>query len=210
MTASIIILGVLIILSIFSVGESILKRIKISRQKFMALLLLTLLLYFVPGITINGITFTWVGFVMPIIFSAIVLTNTRKLKNFLKIIVCILISFSLGIVYDLITFDVYEASIFQPYLVLAVLLGIVPLLIVGEPKKSYASNTIGLLLSEVFFYISRYSIYGEYYMTIGGEKIFACLIYSFVFSAITYSIARKIKVIVITKRLAKKERGQAI
>ena len=206
MTFSIILVGVLIILSIFNVGENTVRRLNISKKNLIILLLLTLVLYFVPNVRIFGITFTYVGFALPIIFTTIILLGTKHLNNFLRIAICVLLTFCLSIVYDLITFDVYEESIFQPYIALGIILGILPLFIVKEPKKIYAANTIGLLLSEMFFYISKYAIYGDYYMTFGSEKVFACLLISFVSSVILYGATRRIKAIIVTKRLLRKEK----
>lgn len=210
MTFSIIILGVLLILSIFGVGEGTARKLGLGKKWLIILLVSTLILYFVPNIKIRGITFTWVGFAFPIIFTTMVLLGTKRLKQFLTIFISTLVSFSLSIVYDLITFDVYESNIFQPYIMLGIIIGITSLIICKNPKRAYASNVIGLLLSELFFYISRYSIYGEYYMVFGSEKVFCCLLTSFVFSVISHKVVLKIKAIAMQKRLAKLENKQTL
>ena len=210
MTFSIIFLCLLIILTLFNVGESAWKKIGLSKSEILSLLILCSILYFVPNIVINGITFTWVGFVLPVIFSTIILIRARNIKQFIRMFVAALFAFCLGIIYNLITFDVYETNILQPYLLLALIAGSVPLVAVGDPKRLFVSNTFGLLFAELVYYLSRYSIYGDYYLTLGSEKIVATLLVSFVFSEIVYLLYRKIRVRVLMHRLAKREREKIL
>lgn len=205
MTLSLILLGALIILTIFNVGESIYKKLNIKKRLLIILLLATLVLYFIPGISINGITFTWFGFVLPLIFSTWVIIKVKNAKKYFKMFVVALIAFALNIIYNLITFDVYESAIFQPYIVLGLILGIVPLAIAESPKRLYASNFVGIIFAEIVFYFSRYSIYGEYYLTLGSIKVFETLMIAFVSSLLVYFFARKIKAMLIRKKLAKRE-----
>ena len=156
MTFSILILGVLIILVSFNVGESVYKKLKISKKHLLIILISALVLYFIPSPEINGITFTWTGFFMPLLLSVFVLLKIKKAKVFFKLFVATLITFSLGIIYNLITFDVYESAIFQPYLILGVILGSVLLLIVNNPIWLFSSNFLGLIFAEIVFYLYRY------------------------------------------------------
>lgn len=206
MTFSIILLGVLIILVSFNVGESIFKKIGLKKKTLLLILIISLVLYFIPSINLFGITFTWVGFFMPLVFSAIVVFKVKNIKIYFKMFVALLLAFSLGIIYNLITFDVYESEIFQPYLVLGILLGVLPLLLTKTPQRLYASNFLGLIFAEIVFYMSRYSIYGEYYLTLGSRKMFETLLIGFTSSLIAYYLYRKVKYIVIKRRLTKKEK----
>jgi len=208
MTFSLILLGVMLILVAFNVGESIYAKLKIKKRALILLLLATIVLYFVPNFAVGGITFTWVGFVLPLVFSIVVLIKVKNLKAYFKMFVATLIAFALNIVYNLITFDVYESNILQPYLVLALILGSLPLLLVQTPTRLYASTFLGVIASEIVFYLSRYSIYGEYYLTIGSEKVFAIMLVTFVTSLLTYFFARKLKTISIRRKLKKKEREE--
>ena len=140
---------------------------------------------------------------MPLVFSIIVLIKAKKTKLYFKIFVAVLITFSLNMVYNLITFDVYESAIFQPYLVLGLILGISQFFLVQTPSRVYASNFLGLIFAEIIFYVSRYSIYGEYYLTIGSRKVFEVLLVSFVVSLLMYFFSRKVKVIQIRRKLSK-------
>lgn len=205
MTFSLILLGVLIILTIFNVGESVYVKLGLKKRLLLILLVLTLALYFIPGISINGVTFTWFGFVLPAILSVIVIIKVKNGKKYFKMFVVSLIAFALNIIYNLITFDVYESAIFQPYIVLGLILGTLPLILAESPKRLYASNFVGIIFAEIVFFFSRYSIYGEYYLTLGSIKVFETLIISFVTSTLVYFLARKIKVIMLRKKLAKKE-----
>lgn len=208
MTFSIILLGVMIILISFNVGESIYCKLKLKKKHLIMLLILTLVLYFVPNIKINGVELTWIGFFMPLVFSLIVLFGVKKAKVFSKMFVVVLITFSLNLIYNLITFDVYESAIFQPYLVLGLFIGSVPLILAEVPTRLYASNFLGLIFSEIVFYFSRYSIYGEYFLTIGSKKVFETLIVSFVTSLLVYFLARKVKVMKIRRKLAKNKTAE--
>lgn len=206
MTFSIILLGVLIILVTFNVGESIYSKLGLKKKWLLILLIGTFVLNFVPNLVVFGIEFSWVGFVLPIIFSVIVILKVKSAKGYFKMLVAMLIAFTLNIIYNLITFDVYESAIFQPYLILGVLLGTLPLTLVKIPTRLYASNALGILFAEIVFYISRYSIYGDYYLTLGSRKMFETLITSFVVSLFAYFFARKVRAVIIRRKLAKRER----
>ena len=210
MTFSLILLGVLFILVLFNVGESIYKKLRIKKGILLGILLFTIVCYFIPSIYIGGIYFTITGFFLPLILSIIILFKVKNLKAYFKLFVAILISFAFNIVYNLITFDVYESSILQPYLVLGLLLGLIPLFLTTTPTRLFATNFIGITLSEIVFYYSRYSIYGNFYMTIGSEKVFATLLVSYVFAMLCYFFARKIKTIRIRHKLKMAERQKSI
>ena len=134
------------------------------------------------------------------------LFKVKKLRLYLKMLVATLVSFSLNIVYNLITFDVYESAILQPYLILALIIGTFLLFLAQTPTNLFASNFFGIILSEIVFYFSRYSIYGNYYMTIGSEKVFAVLMVSFVFSLLTYFFVRKVKAMHARRKLRLSEK----
>lgn len=205
MTFSIILLGILIIFVSFNIGESVYRKLGIKKRTLILFLILTLVLYFVPSLTINGVNFTWIGFFLPTIFSLIVLFKVKNAKNYFKILVGTLISFALNIIYNLITFDVYETAIFQPYLFLGLLLGVGLLVLVKKPSRVYVCTYVGLLFSEIVFYMSRYSIYGDYYLTLGSRKLFETLLTAFAISLLGSFVGRKFKVVSIKRKLAKKE-----
>ena len=206
MTFSIILLGVLIILVAFNIGESVYKRLRIKKRTLLIFLTSTFVLYFIPNLKINDVTFTWIGFFLPALFSVIVLLRVKNAKIYFAMFVSALLSFTLNIIYNLITFDVYESAIFQPYLVLAIILGTIPLLLVKTPSRLYASNFVGIIMSEIIFYMSRYAIYGEQYLIVGSRKTFETLLLSFVLSVFSCFVARKVKIISIRRKIAKKER----
>lgn len=206
MTFSLILSGVLLILVCFNVGESIYKKLNLRKKYLILFLVLTLILYFVPSIKIASVSFTFVGFVLPLVFSVMTIVKTKRLKTFLRMTIAFLISFALNIIYNLITFDVYESSILQPYILLAIILGMGLLFVVQTPSRMYASMFFGLISAEIVFYISRYSIYGDYYLTIGSEKVFCMLITAFTASVLTFYFQRKIKTIKIRHRLKKSEK----
>lgn len=206
MTFSIILLGVLFILVLFNVGESVYKKLNLSKKSLIIILLITLALYFVPGINIAGYTFTFAGFFLPLVASIIVLIKVKNLKAYFMLFVCALIAFALNIVYNLITFDVYESAILQPYLALGLVLGTLPLFVAKLPNRLFVANFVGITLSEIAFYFSRYSVYGNYYMTIGSEKVVAVLLVSFVASLLSYFFAGKVKAIRLKRKLKMSER----
>ena len=208
MTFSILLLGVLIILVAFNVGESIYVKLNIKKKWLLIFLIGTLVLYFIPNLKINGITFTWIGFFLPLIFSVIVLFQVKKAKAYFKMFVAVLIAFSLDMIYNLITFDVYESAVFQPYIVLGLILGSVSMALAQTPTRLYASNFLGLIFAEIVFYVSRYSIYGEYYLTLGSRKVFETLLVAFVTSLFVYFLARKVKAIKIRRKLAKNKTAE--
>ena len=210
MTFSLILLGVLFILVIFNVGESVYKKLYLKKRTLLILIGASLVLYFIPNLVIAGISFTWIGFMFPFIFSIISLIKVRNLKYYFKIFVCILIAFSLGMVYNLMTFDVYESNILQPYLILGLILGTIPLFLVPNAKWLYSANFIGITLAEIVFYMSRYSIYGEYYLTLGSIKVFSILLVGFVSGVIVHFLASKIKVHYTKKKLDRIEKEERL
>jgi len=205
LTFSIILLGVLIILVSFNVGESVYRKLGLKKKTLILFLLLTFVLYFVPNLTINGVTLSWIGFFLPTIFSVIVLFRVKNAKEYFKMFVAALISFALNIIYNLITFDVYEAAIFQPYLFLGVLLGIALLILVRKPSRVYVCTYFGVIFAEIVFYMSRYSIYGDFYLTLGSRKLFETLLTAFAISLFGSFVGRKFKVISIKRKLLKRE-----
>ena len=210
MTFALILLGVLFILVCFNVGESVYKKLNLKKRTLLILIGGTFVLYFIPNLVIKEITFTWTGFVLPLIFSVIVLIKVCNLKSYFKLFVCVLIAFALGMVYNLMTFDVYEANILQPYLILGLILGTLPLFLVPNAKWLYSANFIGITLAEIIFYMSRYSIYGEFYLTLGSVKVFSVLLISFVSSVIAHFFASKIKVRYTRKKLEQIEKEERL
>lgn len=206
MTFSLILTGVLFILVCFNVGESIYKKLKIRKSVLVLLLGLTLVAYFIPNFILWGVSFSWVGFVLPLVFSFVTFFKIRHFKIFLRIFVGVLVAFVLSLVYNLISFEVYESVILQPYLALGAILGVVLLFVVQTPSRAYASIFVGACLADVVFYFSRYAGYAGYNLTLGGEKIFCVLMTSFVVSLVAYYFVRKVKTIEIRHRLKKAER----
>ena len=206
MTFALISFGVFLIFVIFNVFESVIKPLNVNKKLLIGLLAITIVCYFIPNIYIFGAGFSLVGFFIPLVFSIIILARVKKLKEFSKMIVCSLIAFVFNIVYSLITFEVYESQILQPYIVLGVLLGFIGTFITTSSKNLFASNFIGIILSEIVFYFSRYSIFSEYFLTIGSLKVITTLFISFVFSLIVYFVKEKIKKSIIKKKLKKQER----
>ncbi len=208
MTFSLILLGVLLILVSFDIGQSVYKKININKKNIIILIIISIFLYFMPHIKIRGVSFTWVGFILPIIFSICILTKVKNIKKYFKLFVCVLISFSLNIIYNLITFDVYESAIFQPYIALAIALGSFLLILAKTPQNVYATNFLGLIFAEIIFYFSRYSIYGEYYLTLGSLKVFEMLVVGFVSSLLSFYAIRKAKAKLLKRKIDQKKREQ--
>ncbi|MBE7075162.1 MAG: hypothetical protein E7376_04210 [Clostridiales bacterium] len=206
MTFSLILLGVLLIFTLFGVGESLFKNIKINKRFLIIILLLSIALYFIPNVNIWGINVSLVAFILPLVFSIVVLVKVRNIKAYFKCFAASLIAFALNLVYNLINFEVYDVVILQPYLVLGLILGMVLPLLAVKPTRVYASTFLGLISSEIVFYYSRYSMYQEYNLSLGSEKVFAVLLVTFVTSLVVYYFIRKLKTLFIKHRLKKSER----
>jgi len=201
MTFSLILLGTLLILTIFGVGEKILKKLKINKILIISLLALSIILYFVPPLVINGITFTWVGFVLPLIFSMVILLSNKKLKYVFKMFFVTLFSFSVGIVYNLIKFNVYESALLQPYIFLGIIFGLFSLSIIKDPLKLYASTFVGFVSSEIVYYLSSSVAYRNGGLVVGGEKVLTVFILTFLVSVITNYFAISLKKHLIRTKL---------
>lgn len=210
MTFALILLGVLFILVCFNVGESVYSKLNIKKRVLLILIGGTIILYFIPNLFIGGIFFTWIGFVLPIIFSTLILFKIRNLKSYLKLFVCALIAFAIMMVYNLMTFDVYESNILQPYLVVGLILGSFPLFLLQNAKWLYFANYIGVTLADIVIYLSRYSFYGEYYLTLGDLKVFTVLLVSFICGVVCNFFVNKIKVILTKRRLDRLEKEEQL
>lgn len=205
MTFSLILLGVLIISCIFTVGEGVLKELKINKVFCLMLLFLTLILYFLPNIKIYNYSFSWASFILPFMACFVILLKTRRVKNHFKIVLFSLLTFIINFIFNFINFEVYETAILQPYLLLAVVLVVVGMLLTNKASLTFVASFFGLVISEIVFYYARYSNIIEFNWIFGSEKIFSMLLVIVVLSCIIQFLSIKLKKVKTYNKLKKLE-----
>lgn len=180
-----ILLGVLIILSLFNVGSFVYKKLKINHFVISAFLLVLLLLLFVPNIKINNVSLSIAGFIVPIVISLKLLPKLKSKRRVSSFIVSVLLTITAVLVYNLIDFSMFEYSLIKPYMPLSIVLGLVTYLICRRSSISYLSLLYGITLGQVIFYQIKFS--GEI-LVLGSQEILTALIISTLTSLICEGI----------------------
>lgn len=199
MTFSLLTLGVLIILSIFNIGESIYSWLKVTKLQRLLILTAITVSYFLPNIKLFGINTSICGVVLGLM-AVFILLKLKRIKLFAKLFVYTLFVFVLNIIYSLIEFNVYESSLIQPYLVLAGILGVSICFILNNPYLLFAGSYMGLMLSDFALYHFKYANNLDYSFVLGGEKIICTIIVSFCISAVVGFLVQKVKDVIKNKK----------
>ena len=151
MDLNLIIIGALTILVMFGVGESVLKKLKLSKTiVFICLLLLAIGLY-VPNIKIKQISVSISGVLLPAMIS---LMLCFKIRSFSVFVSFLLMSFTTLIL----RLGYYETEL-VPIIVQAVsmaLLGITIGLLSKEPYSAITSITFGFFIGNIIFELIKF------------------------------------------------------
>lgn len=149
-----LLLGVLFILVLFNVGESLLKRLNIKKIYALIFVALEIICLFLPAIQIAGINFTVSGFVLPAVISIYFLKEVKNTKYFGKLLIAFLSVVLIMQIYFL-TNNIYGQSEILSWAVVSILLGLVSLLICYYPKQAFISLFWGINTAELIFYFSK-------------------------------------------------------
>lgn len=206
MNLSLLILCVSFILVLFNVGESVYFRLKLKKWLLLLVIASLILLRFIPSININGVTFSIANFIAPVFLSVLIACkNLNKGKTWLKFFVSSLVVITFTLIYNVADLNVYESSLLQPYDILAIILGFLCFVITNNPKIVFLSSVVGLTVSELIFYKSRYEVYGYYNLTLGSEMMICVLLIEFLTSLFALYLVRKIKAYKLKKRKKNKK-----
>ena len=177
-----ILLGVLIILSLFDVGSFIYKKIGINHFAMSGLLLTLVVLLILPDIKIKNTTISIAGFVFPLIICIKFLFSLRSERRITAFIVSFLIVLISVLLYKLIDYSAFEYALFKPYMILSVVLGLITYLICKRSSISYISLFFGLNVGQIMFYQIKYS--SERVLMLGSRELLTALILAFLTSII--------------------------
>ena len=207
MDYSSLILGVLFILVCFNVGESVTKKLLFKKLYLLIIILAMFICSFIAPISIGDWQISISGFIIPFLISVYYLFKVGSLYSFLKIGVAILLVTTLTLIYNVISFESFEYAYFQPYIFLAIVLGISAFFIAKTATNTFVALFFGYTLASVIHYLTK-GIENYQMINLGGEQMLAMLVTSFASSLFGYYISRKIKQ--IRRRRAKNKEDDSL
>ena len=192
MEYSSLILGVLFILVCFNVGESVTKKLLFKKIYLLIIILAMFICRFIAPISISDWQISISGFIIPLFISVYYLFKVGSLYSYLKVGVAILLVTTLTLIYNIISFESFEYAYFQPYIFLAIVLGITAFFIAKTATNTFVALFLGYTLASVIHYLTK-GIENYQMINLGGEQMLAMLVTSFASSLFGYYISRKIK-----------------
>ena len=192
MEYSSLILGVLFILVCFNVGESVTKKLLFKKIYLLIIILAMFICSFIAPISISDWQISISGFIIPFFISVYYLFKVGSLYSYLKVGVAILLVTTLTLIYNIISFESFEYAYFQPYIFLAIVLGITAFFIAKTATNTFVALFLGYTLASVIHYLTK-GIENYQMINLGGEQMLAMLVTSFASSLFGYYISRKIK-----------------
>ena len=181
-----LILGSIFILTLFTVGESIYKHFHIN--KFFALVTILFLVvgFFLPNVTIYGYEISVSAVILPFAISFFALFKIQKFSRFfLSFLICVLTS----IVFHLVNLDLSINTIVQPFLILAVGLGVVVGLVCYNLPSSIASIFFGVFFGNIIFNISKFETLENLFLS---NEIFVTILVACISSSLILFLKQKI------------------
>lgn len=149
-----ILLGSLIILSLFNVGEFVYNKIGISHFVLCVLFVFTLVLSFVPDISFGGYALSLVGSIIPLLLSIRIVFGIRSKKDAFSFIVSCIISCLAIIAFSLLGIESLE--LIQPYVYFSLGLGVIIQLFTKNMRVSFASMFFGLSIGSFIFFQTKF------------------------------------------------------
>lgn len=203
MAFSSLILGVLLILVIFNVGETVTKKLYLKKIYLIILLAISFISSFFNPFIIGNFSFSIAGFIIPLILSIYYLFKVGSVYSFLRVGVSTLLVTTLTLIYNSISYGDFEYNYLQPYMILALVLGLSVFFISKTPSNSYLSFFLGYSLSNTIHFLTKNLDYDYSFIELGGQQMLSMLLLSTVASLVGVYIYRKVK-------LMKKRRARVI
>ena len=172
-----VLLGTLIILSLFNVGECFYKKAGLNHFVFASYLAFTLGLLFVPNLNVGNFSFSFAGFFLPLAISVKFLTEIKSIKQIGVYLISVLISATGYMIYALLAPETFQ--VVQPYIFAGIGLAILCFLCLKNARLVYSSIFFGLSLGEIIFYQTKFSG-SEQIVPIGEPKVITTLILGFI------------------------------
>lgn len=203
MVFSQILLVVLIILLIFSVGESVIKASKLSNIFVVVSLIAILISSFFSPINIFNSQFYLAGFFVPLIVSLYFCFKLQSVYSFLRIIVSALLVSILLLLYNSINLESISYNFLQPYILLGVAIGIASFFICKTFPASFIAVFLGTITTSIIYFAIQNLSTGSIGFIFGDEQSLCIILVSSVFSMFSLFLSRKM-------RYLKKKRARKI
>lgn len=169
--------GTLAILCLFGVFESILKICCLNRWIVSIFLVTTSVFSVIGDVTVFNINFSLNLFLYVIAFI-LLLTRLKNVKNILTIILTASITLAILVSYKAINFSEFEYALIQPYVYVALLVGLVLCFICKNTSSAFCGTLIGSVLFEIIFFQMSIDSYTKP-LVLGSDLIIA---YTFICS----------------------------
>ena len=160
------------ILALFSVGESLFKKLNVSRYFVAIFLMISALSFYISPFDFAGLTIN-VNFCLYALLFVFVLFKQKSFKNFLRSVLIACICLAICVCYNSLNLLQYEFAYFQPYLLICLLLGIVCCLFSSDIKTCFLGLFIGVSVSELIRSNNIMFVQNEFIL---GQMQFCCLI----------------------------------
>lgn len=186
MELNLLIIGCLFIATLFSVGESVYKHFKINKYFLLLFLGLLFVGMFLPPVQLFGFQLYFESLIFPFFICFVLLFRVKKFSRFLLLLfLCVLCS----MLYSLAGIEEMVYGFVEPYMILALLLGILVGLISFNLPSAISALFFGLNIGSVLFYFTKFESFENFYIS---EVLFSCVLISVFASAIVVFVKDKI------------------
>lgn len=193
MVFSQILMGTLIILLLFSVGESVLNSAKLSKSLILVFLISCFVSSFFPSIKIANSEFYVAGFVVPLILSVFFCFKLNSVYSLLRILVCVLLVSVLLLVYNSINLESISYNLLQPYILLGLVIGVASFFICKTFSASFIGVFVGSVVTSLIYYAIQNQTIGGTGFVFGSEQILTIILTASFMCLFSTYISRKVR-----------------
>ena len=184
----------LTILVLFDVGEVILKNAKIKKNWAVFFLVLSILFFYLPSVDVGEIKISF-NFILYFITFLFAFLKCKNIKQIIRIFVVFCIALALCVCYNSLNLLQFEFAYFQPYILLAVLIGTICATITDNHNTIYSGLLLAISISELIR--SGSIMFGGQNKFCLGDSQFLCLmiisLLSFLCCLCVKNFAKKLK-----------------
>ena len=178
-----LILGVLLILLLFGIGETFIKRVRIKKIQIMCSIVLILICLLLPAYSFGKLTFTISGFgiflIISVLYLAEIKNNNFRIKFFISYLITVFFM-QIFFIIDWTKFDIPQEIL---WIIMLSVLSIVILKICAYPKQSFVALFFGVNTAQIINGLT-----GDGYIFLGSDTVLLALIVSVIFMIIIYNI----------------------
>ena len=167
--------GTLAILISFGVLSIVLKANKLDRIILSAFLILSCVVSVMGNISLLGISLS-INFLVYFLFFVLLFFQQKSIKAYLATILSALIVIAVMMCYNAINLSNFEFSLIQPYVYVALVIGIVLFYICPNYKSAFCGTFLGFVCFELLFHELSASFVSEN-LVVGGTQ---CILMTFV------------------------------